>query len=63
MASIILVNKLSQTLSVALRNDAGIVEEVKLAGAARTEPFNEKQLTEQTRNLIRAGHLQVRPVA
>jgi hypothetical protein len=62
MAQIILVNKLAQTLSVSIRDESGVVQEVRIPGAGKSEPVEESALTAHTRNMISAGHLKIRPV-
>jgi hypothetical protein len=59
---IVLCNKTSQTLSVSVRDDAGVVRELKIEAAGKSEPVQESALTAHTRNLITAGHIRVRPV-
>lgn len=57
--SVIIVNKLAQTLTVTTDSGNG-VQSIRLAGNGASDPVLESSLTTHTRNLVAQGHLKLR---
>lgn len=60
MANVNIANKLSQTLSVGIKNASGTLEEVKIPPNATHGPVPEDRVGEYTNQMAKLGFVKIR---
>lgn len=59
---VMLHNKLNQTVDIAILDDAGVPQAVKMSPRGRHGPVDSARLGKVTKNLIAEGHIKQRVV-
>lgn len=63
MANVNIANKLSQTLSVGIKNASGTLEEVRIPPNSTHGPVPEERVGAYTNQLANLGFVKIRPVS